>query len=341
MPKRINNFFKKEIKFNKMLQAYVRASKAKHYNKEVILFELDLANNITSILRDIYSGNYHCGEYKSFIIYEPKKRIIKSLPFRDRVVHQWYVEEFIKKIFLPKFIKDSYACIEGKGVHKAILQLQKYMKTAYKKNKDFYILKCDISKFFNNIDKTIMFNIIKRYVKDKDFLEFSYNLIFFNTEEKEIPIGNYTSQYFANIYLNEMDHFIKEKLKIKYYVRYMDDFVLLLENKEDAKKIKKNIEEYLKNKLKLEFNKKTNYFPNKNGVKFCGFRIYVDKILLKNDNKKKIYKRIKHWNKLYLDKQLSFKKAYQSLISWEGHAKHSNSYKYIKKIENKCLWLYK
>ena len=137
MPKRVNNFFRKEIKFSKMLQAYKRASRGKHYNKEVILFELDLANNITSILKDIYNGQYHSGKYRNFTIYEPKKRIIRALPFRDRVVHQWYVEEFIKKIFVPKFINDSYACLENKGVHKAIRQLQKYMQKNIRKMKIF------------------------------------------------------------------------------------------------------------------------------------------------------------------------------------------------------------
>ena len=340
MPKRVNNFFEKEIKFSKMLQAYERASKGKHYNKEVILFELDLANNLTNILKDIYAQRYKYGEYRQFKIYEPKERIIKALPFRDRVVHQWYVEEFIKKIFVPKFIKDSYACIEGKGVHKAVKQLQFYMIKMYHENKDFYILKCDIAKFFNNIDKQILYEIIKRYTKDKKYLKFTYDLIFFNNLEREIPIGNYTSQFFANIYLNELDHFVKEKLHIKYYVRYMDDFVLLVNNKEEAKDMKNKIEKYINTKLKLEFNKKTNYFPNKNGVKFCGFRVFTNKVLLKNDNKKKIYKRVKKWNKLYKDKKLDLKKAYQSLTSWKGHAKHSNSYKYQKKIEQKCLWLY-
>lgn len=253
MPKRINNFFRDKIKFSKMLQAYNRASKSKHYNKEVILFELDLANNITSILKEIYSGTYQSGKYRTFTIYEPKQRIIRALPFKDRVVHQWYVEEFIKKIFVPKFIYDSYACLEGKGVHKAIKRLQMYMKKMYIENENFYILKCDIAKYFYSIDKHILFNILKRYAKDKDFLLFTYNLIFDNKEEKGIPIGNYTSQYFANIYLNELDHFIKEDLKIKYYLRYMDDFVLLVNSKEDAKIIKKKDRRIYKSKTKIKF----------------------------------------------------------------------------------------
>lgn len=119
----------------------------------------------------------------------------------------------------------------------------------------------------------------------------------------------------------------------------MDDFVLLLNSKEDAKDIKDKIEKYINENLHLEFNKKTNYFPNKNGVKFCGFRIYTNKILLKNDNKKKIYKRVRKWNNLYIKNEIDLEKTYNSLKSWKAHAKHSDSYMYVKKIENKCMWL--
>lgn len=205
-----------------MLKAYERAAKGKHNDKEVILFDMNLGENIYNILNDIYNKKYKMGIYRKFIIYEPKKREIMSLPFRDRVVHQWYVEEFIKPIFLPQLITDTYACIENRGVHKAIEKLQYYMKIKYKHNKDYYILKCDISKFFYNIDKEILYKIISKKVKDKDFLEFTKKLIFDGTGKVKIPIGNYTSQWFANIYLNELDHFVKEKLGIKFYIRYMD-----------------------------------------------------------------------------------------------------------------------
>ena len=205
-----------------MFEAYYRAAKGKYNNKEVILFDMNLGSNLYQIANDIYNNRYKMGIYRKFTIYEPKKREIMSLPFRDRVVHQWYVEEFIKPIFLPKFIKDTYACIENRGVHKAVNMLKEYTDLMYKKNHDFYILKCDISKFFYNINKEILYNIILKNVKDQDFLNFTKKLIFDGTGKIKIPIGNYTSQWFANIYLNEMDHYIKENLNIKYYVRYMD-----------------------------------------------------------------------------------------------------------------------
>lgn len=322
-----------------MLNAYRRAAKGKHDNKEVILYEMDLASYLMEILRDLQKGSYRPGVYRKFIIYEPKRREIRALPFKDRVVHQWYVEEFIKPIFLPKFIVDTYACIQKRGLHAAIEKLRDYMKKKYKENEAFYILKCDISKFFYSIQKDILINIISRYVKDADFLELTKKIIYDGTGKVGIPIGNYTSQFFANIYLNELDHFVKEKLGVKYYIRYMDDFVLLLDSKEQCKEIKQKMGEFLTNKLKLQFNHKTNYFKNRQGVTFCGYRIFIHKILLKTDSKKKIYKKVKTWNKLYNKKELDLENAYVRLRSWVAHAEHADSEKLIKNVKKKCLWL--
>jgi retron-type reverse transcriptase len=268
LSKRIDNFFEEKITFTNMYMAYERASRGKHENKEVILFEMDLASNLCQLVDDVRLDRYKVGIYRKFTIFEPKERMILSLPFRDRVMQQWYVEEFIKKIFMPKFIKDTYACIKGRGLHGAVNALYKYMNCFYKINKEFYILKCDISKFFNSIDKTILFQIISRKVKDKKFLNCTYKILFDGTYKIGIPIGNYTSQFFANIYLNELDHFVKEKLQIKYYVRYMDDFILLVNDKNQAIEIKKKLEDFLQNKLHLKLNKKTNYFKCTQGVSF-------------------------------------------------------------------------
>lgn len=266
MPKSLNNIFYDKLKFSKMLKAYERASKNKHKCKEVITYELDLASNIIDTLKQLYAGVYKVGNYRQFRIYEPKERIIQSLPFRDRIVQQWYVEEFIKPIFVPKFIKDTYACLENRGVHKAVKKLNKYMYEYNKINRDFYVLKCDVSKFFYSINKQRLYEIVNRYVKDKAFMKLTKDLIYHDRNEVGIPIGNYTSQYFANIYLNELDHFVKEKLKIKYYVRYMDDFVLLLEDRNQCRVILEEIKEFLDKNLGLKLNKKTNYIIKKNWI---------------------------------------------------------------------------
>lgn len=308
MPKRVNNIFLPKLKFKNMLEAYERASEGKHYNKEVVVYELDLASNLIKVLKELYYKKYETSEYRSFTVYEPKERVIKALPFKDRIVQQWYVEEFIKPIFLPKFIETTYACIPTRGVHQAVRKLKQY---AY------------------NMAKT-----------NKDFLHLTKLLIYCDDSEKGIPIGNYTSQYFANIYLNVLDHYVKENLHVKYYVRYMDDFAMILNTKEECKEVLKKVETFLYMKLNLELNSKTNYFKAKQGINFCGYKVFSNYILLKKDNKKKIYKRVKKWNEAYNNKTLDLKETFAKLASWEGHAKNADTYNLIKKVRKKCDWLY-
>ena len=246
MPKKIKKCFYEKLTFQKLIEAHYRTRKSKKYKNEIIGFELALETNIINLLNIIKNHNYHPGNYRIFTIKEPKERIIKALPYVDRVVHQWYVEEFIKPNIVPKFISTSFACIVGKGTHKAAEKVQEYMRI-YKRNYNrFWILKCDIKKFFYQIDKNILFNILKKYIEDAELLNFTQKIIFDTDEQIGIPIGNYTSQYFANIYLNELDQFVKRHLHIKYYVRYMDDFILLLPNKNECIKLKKQIKKLKK-----------------------------------------------------------------------------------------------
>ena len=222
MPKRINNVFKENITFSKLLEAHNKCKKNKRYKKQVIEFEMNLERNIISLGRSLLSGTYSFSKYFEFTIYEPKERKIKTLNYKDRVILCWYVENFLKPYFKPNFIEDSYACLEEKGTHKAIEKTVKYLRFASNYFNSVWILKCDIKKFFFNIDRNILFSMLLRKIKDKYFLEFSKKIIFYDKEKIGIPIGNYTSQYFANIYMTALDKFVKEKLKIKYYIRFMD-----------------------------------------------------------------------------------------------------------------------
>ena len=196
MPKKIKNCFYKNLTFEKLMAAHKRARQHKVYKDEIINFEFNLENNITNLLNNIKNKKYRLGKYREFTIYEPKEKIIKALPYPVRIVHQWYVEEFIKPYIVPKLISSTYACISERGTHKAALQIEKYMRI-YKRNYgDFWVLKCDISKFFYSIDPNILFNILKKYISDKELLEFTKLLIFDSRESfgsVGIPIGNYTS----------------------------------------------------------------------------------------------------------------------------------------------------
>jgi len=343
MPKTLKNCFYKNLTFQKLLEAHDRAKKHKMYKSEIIQFELNLENNLINLINNIKNNNYKLGKYHEFKIYEPKERLIKSLPYIDRIVHQWYVEEFIKPYILPRFIDASYACIENKGTHKAVIRVQKYLQMYHRKYGDFWILKCDIKKFFYNIDPHILFKILNKYISDKALLNFTKLLIFdqrASDEKVGIPIGNYTSQYFANIYLNELDQFIKRNLKIKAYVRYMDDFILLTKTKNECIELKHIIEDFLYKNLHLELNSKSRYYPYKMGVNFCGYRIFTTHRLLRTSNKKKIKKKVKLWNYQYKKNKLDISHAIQSLNSWLGHSSHCNSYHLEQKVINSCKFLY-
>ncbi len=244
---------------------------------------------------------------------------------------------------MPRFITTTYACLENRGTHKAVETVEKYLRI-YKRNYgDFWILKCDIKKFFYNIDPEILLRIIKKFVKDKKLYNFTKLLIYDGREPNEkvgIPIGNYTSQYFANIYLNELDQYVKRELHIKYYVRYMDDFIFLLKTKNECIELKKKVSNFLEKNLHLELNNKSRYYPYKMGVNFCGYRIFTTHRLLRNSSKKKIFRKVKAWNYLFRKNKLDLSHSLQSLYSWLGHASHCNSYKLTKKVLNSCNFIY-
>ncbi len=314
-----------------MLAANERARAGKVKKKEVTIFEMDLETNIIKIIDELKSGNYKFGKYRSFFVYEPKERLIKSLPYRDRVVHQWYIEEFIKPYYFKRFIKDTYACLDGRGTHAAVFNLQKKMRLMKRKYGTYYVLKCDIKKYFYSINKDILLGILESKISDKKIIELSKKIL--NDDQKiGIPIGNFTSQYFANIYLNELDHYIKEKLRIKYYVRYMDDFIILIPSKNQAKKLLELIKNFLNDKLQLQLNSKSRYFLNTKGIDFCGYRIFETHILLRKRFKKKINNKFKLWKKLIKNKKFSYCKFVLSVNSCKGHAAHCNSYKFINKF---------
>lgn len=343
MPKKIKNEFYKNLTFEKLLQAHLRARKHKAYKNEVIKYEFNLENNLINLLNNLKDGTYHLGSYFTFKIYEPKKRYIQALPYKDRIVHQWYVEEFIKPYIIPKFINTTFACLTNKGTHKAVEEVQRQMRIFKRNFGNFWILKCDISKFFYSIDPIILFSIMKKYISDTRLLELTKILIFngpISSSQVGIPIGNYTSQFFANIYLNELDQYIKRELKVKFYTRYMDDFILILKTKQDCINIKRLLEDFLWKNLRLKLNLKSKYYPYKMGVDFCGYRIFTTHRLLRNSSKKKIKKKIKKWNILYHSNNLDFTYTMQSINSWVGHISHCNSHKLKNHVLKKCDFIF-
>jgi len=339
MCKTIKNCYYKKLTFSKLLEAHERARVGKTNKPELMKFEMDLETQIMNVYVQLKRGTYYMGKYREFKTYEPKERIIKSLPYIDRVVHQWYVQEFIKPYIIPRFIQDTYACVEGRGTHGAVYKTQKYMRIMKRKYSSYYILKCDIKKFFYTIDKDILFQIMSNYIQDKKLLELTKIFIYSDGDKLGIPIGNYTSQFFANIYLNELDHYIKEELQVKYYIRYMDDFILFVKNKEDAKNLLEKIEQYITVKLHLKLNEKTRYYPSKMGVNFCGYVIYETHIKLRKRSIKKIKKKVKLWNHQFQKGEFSYSQFLLEYNSFLGRAKHANTYYFLNKINRELLCL--
>ena len=285
MAKTIRNEFNKALSYENLMKAHLQSRKGKGYRKEIILFNLKQEEYIMWLYDELKNLKYKHGGYAVFYITEPKVRRIEKSKYIDRIVHRWYVNSFIKPYFVPQFIETSYACLENKGMHQACLDAQKAMKHCKNIWGEYYILKMDIKKYFENINKNILYDILQRKIKDPKVLWLTREILYSNEGETNLPIGNYTSQMFANIYLNELDQYVKHKLKGKYYFRYMDDAILIRRTKEEVKSDLENIKIFLSEKLKLELNKKTQIFKSKQGVNFCGYKINEYRLKIRDKGK--------------------------------------------------------
>lgn len=326
MPKTLKNAFEKALTYENLMKAHLKCEQGKKGRVNVIKFNLKKEEYVEWLYEEIKSKRYKHGGYTKFYVTEPKLRQIQASSYKDRVVHRWCYTHFLEKTFIPQFIPNSYACIKGKGMHKAALDVQKGMKECKKKYGEYYILKMDIAKYFPSIDREVLMNIIKKKIKDKDVLWLLGEIIYYKGEEKGLPIGNLTSQILANVYYNEADQYIKHELKIRYYYRYMDDSVILLESKEELKEVKKKIEKFIDEKLKLKFNTKTNIFKSKQGVNFCGYKINEYRMKIRDKGKRKIKKQVKYLKNQIKNGKMDSKEAKKHLCGHFGYMKYANVY---------------
>ena len=331
MAKTYNNLFDKALTFSSLLEAHKKARRGKRFRDEVIRFEMDLEGNLLALARELKTGTYKPSEYNEFYVYEPKKRLIRAAPYRDRVVHQWYVINFIKPIFGPRFIHDSYACLDGKGMHRATQRAQEFLRMAEAHWEAPYIVKADVKKFFFNVDHDTLYGIVTRKIVDPKVLWLT-KVILESVENPGIPVGSYTSQYFANVYLNELDMFVKHKLRVKMYVRYMDDFLLILPSKQDAQNTLQVVRDFVSKELKLELNGKTQIFPVKNGVNFCGYKIKSTHMKIRTESKRRIKRKLRKFKVKFKEGEMEASEIRMVLMSWMGYAKKADSHHLIRKI---------
>ncbi len=290
-----NHSFENIISLDNLLLAWQEFIKGKRKKKDVQEFSLNLMDNILSLHYDLTNHIYEHGEYQAFNINDPKPRSIHKAIVRDRLLHH-AVYRILYPFFDRTFISDSFSCRIKKGTHKAINRFRSFGYKVSKNNtKTCWILKCDIRKFFANIDHEILIGILKEYILDQNIICLLQEVIgsFSICPKVGLPLGNLTSQLFVNIYMNKFDQFVKHKLKAKYYIRYSDDFVILSDNQRWLKDQIPKIKNFLNNKLKLTLhpNKlfiKTVYF----GLDFLGWVHFPDHRILRRATRRRILRKI-------------------------------------------------
>ncbi len=346
--KRFNNLFPKIIDYENLWHAYLNARKNKRFRGEVLEFSNNVEENLIQIQNELIHKMYQVGRYREFHVYEPKKRLIMALPFRDRVV-QWAIYQVIEPLFDKQFIDDSFACRKGKGTQDAAKKLQYWMRKHERSHQRPYYLKLDISKYFYRIDHDVLLNILKNKIKDRDLLDLLEIIIrsestkfgvplgdhHFENERIEgigMPIGNLTSQLFANLYLNELDQYAKHDMQLQHYIRYMDDVVVLHHDKDELHRILEEIELFLNYDLKLQINNKTAIRPISTGIEFVGYRVWTTHQKLKKKSVKKMKRRLKYIQKSYSRGEVGLDEARLTIMSYLGFMQHANCYRLKQKV---------
>jgi retron-type reverse transcriptase len=320
------NLFHRVTAFGNLYQAFREASRGKRNQPDVQRFEYHLEERLWEIKRELEAGGYCWGGYRSFWINDPKPRLIHAAPFRDRVVHH-AIHQILEPIFEPSFIYDTYACRKGKGTLSAVLRYDEFVRRLKGKG---YVLKCDIKRYFPSIVHVILKSLIRRKIGDTKLLRLLNSLIdtYHDSDDKGIPIGNLTSQLFANIYLTPLDYFIKEQLKQRCYIRYMDDFVILGKQKNELWDILKGIKGFLDTYLKLGLNfKRVAVMPIEKGIDFLGHVIFLDGYKrIRRRNVVNFRKRLKWLSISYSEGTVLYDHARSSIASWLGLVKYANAF---------------
>lgn len=285
---------------NNIFDAWKKFRRGKIHKIDVMNFEMHLEDNLFCLFEDLRYFNYKHSSYRHFEVFDNKKRDIYKAEIRDRIVHQ-IIFDFLSSIFESEFISDSYASRKGKGQYKAINTFRYFLKLTHFKSRSTYILKCDVKKYFESIDRNILLELIRKKVKCEKIFEIIRQIVgsFANmSNSKGIPLGNITSQIFANIYLHTLDIHIKNYLKCNYYIRYNDDFVIITNSKERLVNIRNDIISFVKDRLSLEIpHEKTCIRKACWGMDYLGFTIFPNFILLRNKTKNKIFNNLDESNK--------------------------------------------
>lgn len=337
MPKTHKNLYQRLCSFQYLHNSWLAAKRHKRYQHAILDFEYDLEANLLDLVADLKGATYRVSGYRYFYVYEPKKRQVACLTsFRDRVI-QHAVCSLLEPIFDPMFIATSFACRKGKGTHAGVASAEQMMRAVKCSHGKVFALKCDIRKYFENINHATLLSLIARKITDKKMLDLLSEIIgSFRADGCGLPLGNLTSQLFANIYLHALDSYLKHELAVEYYVRYMDDFVIFHHDKQHLHQLRKNIEDWLSENLHLELNAKTAVFPisSQQGrpLDFLGYRILPNRRLLRRNAIKKITKKLGRLHKAYAGGEIEFRDVKLQLASHMAHAKHADTGRLLRRI---------
>lgn len=336
----LEGVFQDMTSYESLEQAYRSARKQKRYRDEVLAFSNDLDANLLEIQDALRAGTFRFGPYRRHWIYVPKKRLVMALPFGSRVV-QWAVYQKLNPFYDKMMIEDSYACREGKGSLAAALKLQSWMRLAEEKPGKWYVLKLDISKYFYRVDHEILLQILSERVKDPQLMGLLESIIDCNGERfglprftgpddvEEVdwldwvgmPIGNLTSQLFANIYLDQLDQYCKHVLHIRKYARYMDDIIILAPDKETANRWKDQIGRFLQERLRLDLNRKTAVMPL-GKVEFVGFIVTARNLKLRKSTTRRIKSAFRGICRKYFAGEMGKAEFDRRVASYKGMIQH-------------------
>ena len=359
----ITKTFEELFTYEALYRGHLRGRRCKRDKKPLVRFEMTMLSHLNELHEDLMSGKYKVDKYHSFIVEEPKKREIQTLPYANRVVQHVICDDMLAPYFWRHTIVDNCACQEGKGAHFALNRFERKLKEYVRQNGvNGYFLKCDILKYFPSMPHKLLAHTICKHIKDEKIKKVVGDIIdSYHTSEvflnkygiesysadpiktgRGIPIGNQTSQVFGMYYLDKVDRLVKERLRIKVYSRYMDDFVLLHRDLQVVKDALEEIKKVVK-QLGLYLNDKTQIFPIKNGVTYLGFRFILTEDgrvikTVKKATKRRLRWRAKLVKKAYLDRSIPIERVNCSLAAFHGHLTHAHCHDFERELNRRLTF---
>ena len=333
MAKTFTGLFEEIITFDSLHAAYLRARKGKRKSWPCRHFERDLECNLIQLQNELIWDEYQCGGYRSFYVTEPKRRKITALKlFRDRVIQQ-AIMAAVEPIWEARFIAHSYACRIGKGTHAGADKAQEMLRQCLHQHGVVYVLKADIRKYFASIDHEILLALLRKRIADRRLMFVIEKIIQSYSEPgtpgKGLPIGNLTSQLFANIYLDALDQWMKRRRQERWYARYVDDFIVMHPDKRHLQALRIDAEAWLADNLKLQTNHKTFVFPVRHhggrGLDFLGYHLWPNARRLRKASLQRLSRQLKEWQSEYASGQIDLAHVRENLHSWTNHARHGNA----------------